>query len=67
MKDNGRKTYLEFRIKDFEKTIYYERKRMKVLKEQYRDKMDELESNISELNIQLSYWWDELNELKEVN
>ena len=46
--------------------IIDEKKEMEELKEHYRNKMDELESNISEYNIQLSYCWDELNELKEV-
>ena len=54
-----RMDWLKHRIKDFENEISDEKKEMEELKDHYRDKMDELFSNIVTLGEQRERWKDE--------
>lgn len=62
-----RMDWLKHRIKDFENNITDEEIGREELINQYSDKMDEFESNISTLAEQKRKWEDELKELKGVN
>lgn len=63
---NNQVWWIKQRIKDFEETISNEKEEMKIIKKIYRNKIDELESNISSLGEQRREWKDKLIELEEV-